>query len=252
MCSKPAQVGRDGREKLVITSDYLELATAQDLSQLQTRLVQFAQKMDFATISAVLITEQRMGDPIFRSIGNTPPGYEEAFSALDSSRRDPVLSQIKKFSVPVLWDQRTYVQAAAGDLFEEQAPWGYKTGIAMAMHLPHGQRLLLGVDRAAPLPSSHEDITRLVADLQLVMVYAQDAAVRLLGSPKEAAITLTARETEVLKWTLEDKSAWAIGQILSISEHTVAFHIKNAMKKLNCVSKYSAAVKAGRLGLLGS
>ena len=43
---------------------------------------------------------------------------------------------------------------------------------------------------------------------------------------------LTDREIEILKWTAEGKSAWAVGQILNISEHNVKYHIKRILMKL--------------------
>jgi DNA-binding CsgD family transcriptional regulator len=93
-----------------------------------------------------------------------------------------------------------------------------------------------------------------VAELQLMAVYSQEAALRLirLPDPEEEAVNLTTRERDVLAWTLEDKSAWVVGKLLNISEHTVAFHLKNAMRKLGCATKHSAAAKAVRLGLISA
>jgi DNA-binding CsgD family transcriptional regulator len=53
-----------------------------------------------------------------------------------------------------------------------------------------------------------------------------------------------------LRWTAEGKSSWDIGAILSISENTVSFHIKNAMRKLGTTSRTVAVVKAIRLNLI--
>ena len=73
-------------------------------------------------------------------------------------------------------------------------------------------------------------------------------------APRMVAMTpvpkLTAREKEVLNWTREGKSAWAVGQILSMSEHTVNFHLRNAMGKLNVSGKHMAILRAMSLGLI--
>ena len=61
---------------------------------------------------------------------------------------------------------------------------------------------------------------------------------------------LTDRECEVLRWTMEGKTAWEIGNILSISEQTAARHINNAAQKLDSVNKLQAVFKAIRLGLI--
>lgn len=234
----------------MIYSDYLQLAGSASLDELQRRLVSIAHAFEFATISAILVTEKASGPPIFRAIGNTPAGFSEAFASVPSSKRDPVLGSLKRVSTPVLWGQKTYADGDALDLYEEQSAWGYRHGIAIATHLPNGQHLLVGVDRSDPLPSDEHDLMRLVADLQLTMAYAQDAAVRLLGVDERPPVSLTARELEILKWTIDGKTTWEIGQILGISENTVKYHLKNTTAKLDCVSKHTAAVKAARLGLL--
>jgi DNA-binding CsgD family transcriptional regulator len=63
---------------------------------------------------------------------------------------------------------------------------------------------------------------------------------------------LSEREKACLSWTALDKSSWEIGRILAISENTVVFHIKNAMKKLDTNTRTGAAVKAIQLGLIVS
>jgi len=93
----------------------------------------------------------------------------------------------------------------------------------------------------------------MMADFHLFAVHVQLATQRLL-SPETvdvlSRLSLTPREIEVLKWTYEGKSSWAVGRILSISEHTVNFHIQKLLTKLAVSSKYQAAAKARSLGLI--
>jgi LuxR family transcriptional activator of conjugal transfer of Ti plasmids len=63
-------------------------------------------------------------------------------------------------------------------------------------------------------------------------------------------MSLSEREKACLLWTARGKSSWEIGRILSISENTVVFHIKNAMRKLGTSNRTLAAVKALQLGLI--
>jgi len=76
----------------------------------------------------------------------------------------------------------------------------------------------------------------MVADLQLFAVHAQDAALRILApsvvDPNVPA--LTPRELEVLRWTMEGKTAWEVGNLLGITERTAALHVNNATHKLGC------------------
>jgi DNA-binding CsgD family transcriptional regulator len=61
---------------------------------------------------------------------------------------------------------------------------------------------------------------------------------------------LSGREKACLSWAAAGKSSWEIGRILAISENTVIFHIKNAMRKLGANSRTLAAFKAVELGLI--
>ena len=49
---------------------------------------------------------------------------------------------------------------------------------------------------------------------------------------------------------MDGKTAWEVGSIMSISERTAVLHLQNAMRKLDCVNKHQAVLKALRLGLL--
>lgn len=233
--------------------DYLDVGAASDKVTFERRLLHFAQAMDFGIVSAALAVDQPGEKPLFVMVGNTPNGFAEASRKVDSMRRDPVLRRLKSSSTPFVYDQSLYVEEDAADLWEEQAPFGYRTGISMALHMPAGRHFLLGVDRDTPLPTEDMALTRLLADLQLLAVYAQETAVRVLlpeARPLSPIPHLTNREREVLQWTREGKSAWAVGQILSMSEHTVNHHLRNAMRKLEVSSKHVAIMKASSLGLI--
>ena len=75
---------------------------------------------------------------------------------------------------------------------------------------------------------------------------------RLLGAGSEPAADpkLTTREIETLRWTADGKTAWAVGQILSVSEDTVKFHLRNILRKLESNSKHQAVLKAMELGII--
>ena len=218
----------------------------------RSEVVRFTKALGFNTVSAMAVVDHAVGRSEFVSIDNAPPGYAEAINDVPSMRRDPVMQHCRRHSVPIIWDQTTYTSQGLGELWEEQARFGYRTGIAMALHLPEGRHFAMGVERDQPLPTDGGELTRLVADLQLFAVHAQDAAMRVL-SPA-AAIgdrpTLTPRELEALRWTMEGKTAWEVGAILGISERTAVLHVNNAMHKLDCASKHQAVLKALRLGLI--
>lgn len=203
-------------------------------------------------MAATAVVDVGIGRHELVGVDNTPEAYTDAFRDRAAMQRDPVMQHCKRQSLPIIWDQSTYTSQGLGDLWEEQARFGYQTGIAMALHLPEGRHFIMGVDRDRALPSNKRELTRVVADLQLFAVHALDAAMRVLVEPSLAqdAPTMTPRETEALRWTMDGKTAWELGAILGISERTAVLHLNNAMRKLGCVNKHQAVLKAIRLGLI--
>lgn len=236
----------------MLPGGYSSVLKAKDRDEFREEVVRFAQRLGFETVAAITVLEHGVAGTEFISVDNTPQAFSSAFRDTLIARRDPVIQHCRKQSVPIIWDQQTYTGLGLGELWEEQAKFGYSTGIAMALHLPEGRHFVLGVDRDQPLPADASELQRVVADLQLFAVHAQEAAVRLLVpvpmQPERPA--LTPRELEALHWTMEGKTAWEVGAILGISERTAVLHVNNAMHKLGCVSKHAAVLKALRLGLI--
>ena len=68
--------------------------------------------------------------------------------------------------------------------------------------------------------------------------------------PAAVADDLTPRERECLAWTSVGKTAWEIGSILGISEHTAVAHLNGAVRKLRAASRAQAVAEALRRGLI--
>ena len=236
----------------MLQGDYLSVLEAKDQAQFRSVVIRFAQQLGFETVSASAIVDQPGASPEFVAIHNTPLAFEQTFDDVAIGRRDPVMQHCRRNTVPIVWGQKTYLEKGAIDLWDAQAQYGYRNGIAMALHLPDGRHFFFGVDRDQELPADRLELTRLVADLQLFAVHAQDTAMRVLVSEalRPERPSITPRELEVLRWTMEAKTAWEVGVLLSITERTVIQHLQNAMRKLECNSKHQAVLKALRLGLI--
>ena len=231
---------------------FSEVLKTRDRDELRGEIIAFAKRLGFETVGVTVVIDHNLGNAEFISIDNTPPAYKELCWTRENGRRDPVMQHVKRHSVPIIWDQETYVRQGLGHLWEDQASFGLGTGIALALHLPEGRHFMIGVERDRPVPGDPTELTRLVADLQLFAVHAQDAALRILvpPSPHPDLPSLTPRELEALRWTMEGKTAWEVGAVLGISERTAALHVNNATHKLGCVNKHQAVLAALRLGML--
>jgi len=236
----------------MLSDSFQSVLNASSEDSFRDEVIRFANDLGFNYVSAMTVIDRSRTESEFLCIQNTPREYLDLFLNAKSARQDPVMQHCKRMSVPIIWSQRTYVDCRLGELWEEQAAYGLGTGIALALHFPEGRHFMLGVDRDEPLPADRGALTRLVADLQLFAVHAQDAAQRLYlpSVHEETRPKLTKREVEALQWTMEGKTAFEVGAIMSVTERTAVMHLQNAMHKLDCVSKHQAVIKAMQLGLI--
>lgn len=82
------------------------------------------------------------------------------------------------------------------------------------------------------------------------LIRASLAEVRRGDGPGARVGLLTARESEILKWTAVGKTAWEISCILNISRRTVEGHLFQARCKLDTATSTQAVVEALKLGLI--
>ena len=227
----------------------LDLSQAADGDSFQRQLIDLANEMEFGLVSALVVTDMPNAPAQVVRLGNTPSAYLAAYKDSDSFSRDPVMQRLKTLSVPVIYDQNLYVREAAADLWEEQAQFGYRSGISVALHLPGQRHFVLGLDRETALPKSEAKLMRMLGDLQLLVVHAQETALRLYGKPL-TDVALSPKEQLILRMTMQGKSAKVIGAEIHSAEATINFHLQNARVKLGVTSKHQAVLKAQSLGLI--
>jgi DNA-binding CsgD family transcriptional regulator len=236
----------------LIQSDHRSVLEATDKHEFKQHVVRFAQALGFRTVTALTVIDRPSAEPEFLCVDNGPAEYDDIANDPAKGRADPVMQHCKRSNLPLIWDRSTYVNAGQTAKWEEQARFGFRCGIALALHLPAGRHFMLAVDRDEPLPNDPAEVTRMAAALQLYAVHAHEASTRVLvpSDRSSESPALTSRERETLQWTMEGKTAWEVGRILGIAEDTVIRHAHNAARKLGCSGKHHAVVKALRLGLI--
>lgn len=238
--------------------NYEAVSESRTREELRRALTDFAAHMGFPLINALHVNGS-LDSPDLRigSIGNTPSEYLLTHSDLSRIRIDPVMRRLMDQPTPFYWDQAFYANRSKGELWEEQAPHGYRVGVAASLPVGPGLHVFVGVDRHEKLPTNGELLTRMYADLQLLAVHAHVAARKLLVKSLAPDIRtlqlprLSPREQEVLRWTNEGKTLWEIGVILGIRQSSVNNYIRSAMDKLGVSgSKHMAVKLAATLGLI--
>lgn len=231
---------------------FASLLTIRTRDDLRSQAVKFARWLGFDTICVLGVQDRPVGDSLFVRVENIPSDYRGIFESARRGRNDPVMQHCKHRGTPIVWGRDIYLANDRMDFWEEQAPFGFRSGIALALHLPGGRHFFAGVDRDQDLPADSADITRATAYLHLFVSVAQEVGLEALFGAAQPATekALSDRERECLRWTVDGKTAWEVGRILGISEQTVAKHLHRATRKLDCVNKHHAVVKALRLGLI--
>jgi DNA-binding CsgD family transcriptional regulator len=227
----------------------------QSLSTLFDLLVDCAANEGFSEIAYGALTYNepvRLPEHPMPAIAvNFPLHWREHYFERKYYEVDPVVRRTPMFSKPFIWDQLVkgeQLQANERQVMEESKEAGLKHGVSVPLFGPSGRVSVVSFasrfDDADPL---HQLSHLNVLAWQFHVAFA---AIAQPTEQKKERIELSARERDCLRWTAEGKSSWDIGMILNISDNTVTFHIKKAMRKLNTTSRTVAVVKAIRLNLI--
>ncbi|MBL8643823.1 MAG: autoinducer binding domain-containing protein [Rhodospirillaceae bacterium] len=183
------------------------------------------------------------------------PDWGARYITQNYSKCDPVVRQCFVNRAPIAWTEEfmsTIRSSDEGRMMEDAWENGLKRGYTIPIHGPGGE---LGMMMLS-CRENDQEFLRLMDeyeyDLQVMAYQFHDILKRNVQRRAKAPppVPLTEREIEILKWTIDGKTAWEIGQILKISERTVNFHLQNVMNKFGVHNKTHAAAKAVSYGLI--
>ncbi|MCA1385553.1 MULTISPECIES: LuxR family transcriptional regulator [unclassified Bradyrhizobium] len=181
-----------------------------------------------------------------------PPDWCDRYFKHKYHTIDPVIRRTPMQSRPFLWDQladRYQLQPDERRVLDEAREAGLKHGMSVPLFGPLGRVSVVSFASASDDADPQDHIGHLNALASQFHTAYGDIA-RPCDNDCERKIALSQREINCLRWVGEGKSSWEIGKILNISENTVNFHIKNAMRKLGATSRIQAVLMAVRLNLL--
>jgi DNA-binding CsgD family transcriptional regulator len=230
----------------------LEVLHAKTVAEFVRVSGQVAQSMGFHSMGALIVVDHAPCFSEFRSVTDAPAEYLPIFEDVQTAKLDPVTQHCKRVSSPIVWDQKTYATAGRGDLWEHQAAFGYRSGVGVAMHLPRGRHFMFGFDSDGRSCVSAKARLGLTLDFVTFTSYAQAAAFDLClpYSQGESPNTLAAGELDALRRSMDGLNDWEVGRAMGISEIEVLLRLRRAMHKLGCATRYEAAIRALKLGLV--
>ena len=186
-------------------------------------------------------------DGALNYIGGWPAEWVERYENNNYADIDPVVERLLGTVTPFTWNEAVAgrpVNASERQVMSEGREFGLKEGAEIPIHEPG-----LGFATFSVFSSVSADFEAAWAahrlDIHLFCLYFHDKYSQLTASPKPRPEPhLSRRERECLVLTSRGKTAWEVGEILSISERTAKQHLGNATRKLGSNSKHHAVVKA--------
>lgn len=181
-------------------------------------------------------------------VRNYPDDWMRTYEDRDYRVNDPVRLKVGHTRGAFTWESVMRGRLTRGQrlLMEEADEAGLKDGVAVPIYLPRGEVVGFGLASSSGGTDPHAHLVPLyMLSLQFHTVWSAMALPQPQALPR-----LTGREIEVLKWAAQGKSNWAIGEIMTISEHGVHYHLRNILRKLQVDSRTTAVVKAYHLGLI--
>ncbi len=195
-----------------------------------------------------LLVKQKSGHGLF---SNYPVDWLKYYQEKKYIKVDPVVKKVLKLNRPFSWENLVKEENLSSDemlVMNEASDAGLYNGVGIPIHGARGE--VAGTGLAF---SDHKMMINSMAELSIIFFLTQafhDSYCSLLEKNKQISFFITKKEKEILQWLAIGKTVDEISVIVSVSQETVKFHIKNIYKKLEANSKTLAILKAFRFGLI--
>jgi LuxR family transcriptional regulator len=211
-------------------------------------LAALARDLGFEFCAYTLCLPTPCSRPTTITTSNYPEPWQERYREQEYFHVDPVVQHCLRSVTALTWSEEIF--HATPQLRSEARSHGLTHGWTQSSRSVDGATGMLSLVRSTVALTPDELEQKRFRMRWLAHVAHSEMSRRLTTKfAPVSAIRLTPREIEVLRWTADGKTASEICSILNISKSTVAFHIGNAMEKLDVTNKTAASVRAAVLGL---
>ncbi|WP_223485857.1 autoinducer binding domain-containing protein [Pseudomonas sp. A-RE-19] len=229
-------------------SQLTQLSYAQKIETAYELSLNFVKNLGF-NFCAFSITSQLRGIPRDTiHLNNYPLEWNTTYEQEHFSEVDPILAHCNHSELPILWQENVF--ATAPMQWQTQKKMGLQYGWSQSVHDQSGLCSMLSLARSHCPISAYDLYKNLGYALFIGRHLHQLVAKDLPVPPKPNTVHLSSREVEVLKYSADGKTACEIAIILSLSESTVQFHIRGAIRKLGVNNKIAAVIRAAREGVI--
>lgn len=224
---------------------------ASDLAELQGAMARSTDELGYSHFTYLLVRRPDLPDATYY-FSTYPKTWTDHYEERRYVRSDPVMLDARVAMLPFQWLGESIRRRARGlqrRILDEAGDFAIRDGMTIPIHGPGGEFAVMSAT-----PSGGGAFDRLFTEsrdcMHLLALHCHATVGRLLDPPDAKPIRLSPRERECLLWTARGKTAWETGEILKLSQGTVAWHLNNAKAKLGVYGKSHAVVKALMLGLI--
>jgi DNA-binding CsgD family transcriptional regulator len=227
----------------VLTAEIAAVKTRPALAQALVRTAE-AFGFKYATLMDAPTTESFLLKSLLIE-SNLPADYISGFDRARFMQLPLFSAGVCTSAVPRLWSLSDKTTIIPDELRELKYSFDIHVGVSFPASSADGQRLLFWFSGTRAQLGQAE-----VNELTVLMLQALDAFNLVKSTRTSDHPPLSAREREVVRWTSQGKTSIEIGQILSLSDHTVNAYMTSAIKKLDCVNRTQLVAKAIRYKLI--
>jgi DNA-binding CsgD family transcriptional regulator len=227
----------------------LRLTQGEDIQSIFEVALNLTREMGFEYCAFALSPHSPVPQTQTIRINNYPTEWNKKYETHNYAAQDPLLKHCSLSVLPILWNDDAFSTFPA--FREEKQSYGMCHGWSQSVHDGSGFFSMLSLTRNHQSISSGEFYEKAGHFIWLAHALHSVVAKKLLPAVQfRPESRLSTRETEVLKWSADGKTASDIATILNLSERTVNFHVSSAIKKLGVNNKISAVVHAAKGGWL--
>lgn len=166
-------------------------------------------------------------------------------------RIDPAIIQGLTGILPFDWSSRPYTGAAIKRFFGEAKEFGVShQGLSFPIRGAYGEKAMFSINSDLSSRDWEQFKSLRFGEIAMFAYFFHLEVLAMCGAMEIQAPQLSKRETDVLKWASEGKSAWESAKIMGLTENTANFYLRNAISKLSSSNKTQAVAVAVRRGIL--
>jgi len=249
MTKNKAAQGDEAKLTITLMGD---LSGAINEDDFKRRLQAITERLGFEQFMAGIEWRGPAGDLQYHISSGYSLQWQSHYAKNKLIERDPTVGHCQNSTEPLIWREEPFAAAGSMDILEDARFHGIGHGVSVGAHGRGRIKSMLSLARDQSLEADPRERAELLASAQVLASCAHITLLSIVEPKMGSAVgcRVTHQEREVIRWVAAGKTSWEIGRIMCISEATVAFHVKNAVAKLDVRNRSQMVAVAMRAGLI--